>query len=66
VRGEPPIAIYSLRAEDERVGDGLDWQERETEEGNDAKRLHGDARASVHDDGRVASVGCVWCDPPHS
>lgn len=47
VRGESPIAIYSLRAEDERVGDGLDSQERETEEGNDAKRLHGDARVSA-------------------
>jgi hypothetical protein len=66
VLGEPPMAMYSLHAEDERVGDGLDWQEREMEEGNDAKRLHGDARASVHDEGRVTSVGCVWCDPPHS
>jgi hypothetical protein len=45
VRGEPPIAIYSLRAEDEHVGDRLNWQERETEQGNDAKRLHEDARA---------------------
>ncbi|KAJ7844297.1 hypothetical protein B0H13DRAFT_2411767 [Mycena leptocephala] len=53
----PPAVQRARRGQKRAEGAGHRREERETEEGIDAKRLHGDARASVHDEGRVTLVG---------